>query len=432
MMDRFDWPKIPKSRRGHSLVILGCSTVFSILLLYNQHVIKHSLGWDYSEAPDLRWVRDYARGSQNELGDYVEEDGTRQDCTSRLDTYERQRNGAGNHIGWAFCEDTFEILTKCVKSSELYAHPLPNFYLRDTHSDVKDKAYSEAHVAFVHLPKSGGTSVEAFLLPIIANSGVFRFSWTQFGVAHCHEFADAALKLSQSTTRLLFYSKRTYGLHTFALQTRPFLYLTWLRDPIDRTVSAYYYIRKMHPTYHVLYDMYVRNSKNLTDFLIKTKNIRITEFDNHFVRLLQFGSYPDVDYSFEDCCGGELNPANVVEIREEHYLTAKKNLEKNFAFVGITEEFKLSQDMLSYVLGKPAKQAEVRVNTNHHKTVITEFERKELERRNYWDIKLYDDAIRIFEMQKRKYMEIYDQLAHVEGRKTNKQPEPMQKIVISS
>ncbi|XP_070580268.1 heparan-sulfate 6-O-sulfotransferase 1-like [Ptychodera flava] len=317
-----------------------------------------------------------------------------------LDLYQQQRSGRS----WSFCADDFAILRKCMRSSELGTTPLPNFFLRNATTSSVDPLYTKASVAFVHLPKSGGTSVEEFLFPIVGQQG-FSFG-TQIGVPHCSEFTKAAHVLSTSKNRLFLYSKRTFGLHEFAPKDKPFMYVTWLREPVDRIVSAYYYIKKTRPMFHTMFMKYVVKSRNLTECLQKIGNDHFPEFDNNFVRLLQFGTFPDVDAAFEDCCGSAGELSAVPAVGEKHYLIARENLRNNLAFVGLLEEFKLSQDMLGYVLGKPALRTDVQVNTNPHKTVLTDFERREIERMNYWDIKLYQDAKEVFEQQKERYQEM--------------------------
>ncbi|XP_077979513.1 heparan-sulfate 6-O-sulfotransferase 3-like [Glandiceps talaboti] len=260
--------------------------------------------------------------------------------------------------------------------------------------------YSKAHIGFVHLPKSGGTSVENLL------KGIGRVEQT----SHCGNFFKGVKMLQANahnkTLRYVFGSKRSYGLHKFNSGSRPFLYLTWLRDPVDKFVSAYYYVKKTAPYFHSLFKKYVKPAKDLTAFLKMTKNVRIQTFDNHFTRLLLFDDFPNIEASFEDCCGS--TSSNVPELTEKHYLVAKRNLESNMAFVGLTEEFKTSQDMVCYMLGLPIRESDVHVNANPHRVNITAWERQEIERRNIWDIKLYEDARLIFEEQREIYLKLKD------------------------
>ncbi|XP_070580270.1 heparan-sulfate 6-O-sulfotransferase 3-B-like [Ptychodera flava] len=387
------------------LSAIGFCIVLGILILYKQRTVISIFDHDFEQPPDLNWLRGHIRTaskvSRSDASVSQSGDLTHRECMELLDQYQQHRRGGRS---WSFCADDFEILRKCMRSPELGTAPLPNFFPRNATTTIVDPLYSEASVAFVHLPKSGGTSVEEFLFPIVGQQGFF-FS-TQIGISHCSEFTKAAHILSKSQNQLFLYSKRTYGLHEFTPKDKPFMYVTWLREPVDRIVSAYYYIKKTRPTFHTMYMKYVAKSRNLTGCLQRIGNDHFPEFDNCFVRLLQFGTFPDVDAAFEDCCGSAGELSAVPAVGEKHYLIARENLRNNMAFVGLLEEFKLSQDMLGYVLGKLALRTDVQVNTNPHKTQLTDFERREIERMNYWDIKLYQDAKEIFEQQKERYQEI--------------------------
>ncbi|XP_070580271.1 heparan-sulfate 6-O-sulfotransferase 3-B-like [Ptychodera flava] len=387
--------------RHRFLSAIGFCIVLGILILYKQRIVISIFGYDFEQPPDLNWLREHIRtASEVSRSDAnVSESGdlNRRECMGLLDLYQQQRKGGRS---WSFCADNFAILRKCMRSPELGTAPLPNFFLGNAKVTSVHPLYTKASVAFVHLPKSGGTSVEEFLFPIVGQQGF------QIGVAYCSHFIEAAHILSKSKNQLFLYSKRTYGLHEFTPKGKPFMYVTWLREPVDRIVSAYYYIKKTRPTFHTMYMKYVVNSRNLTECLQKIGNDHFPEFDNCFVRLLQFGTFPDVDAALDDCCGSASDRSAIPAVGEKHYLIARENLRNNLAFVGLLEEFKLSQDMLGYVLGKPALRTAVQVNTNPHKTELTDFERREIERMNYWDIKLYQDAKEIFEQQKERYQEI--------------------------
>ncbi|XP_077994475.1 uncharacterized protein LOC144448195 [Glandiceps talaboti] len=320
------------------------------------------------------------------------------------------------------CMDIFRSLRDCRASAGIFGRerpPLPNFFtdvmaMKTRKSDepntvqgdeINIKAvqaiYTTANIGFVHLPKSGGTSVEKILK-----------NFTRLSIiSHCDRFVRSIKQIQTvsrdgSTIRYSFGSKRSYGIHNFNNARRHFLYFTWLRNPIEKFISAFYYIQKTKPYGHHLFKKYVKSANNLTDFLKSTTNVRIQTFNNHFTRLLLFDDYPDVEVGFEDCCGSAIEESKVPEITEKHYVAAKRNLGTKMAFVGLTEEFKTSQDMLCYMLGLPTRSSDVHVNANPHRVNITEWERQEIERRNIWDIKLYEHARQIFDKQKQIYLKL--------------------------
>ncbi|XP_070555260.1 heparan-sulfate 6-O-sulfotransferase 1-like isoform X2 [Ptychodera flava] len=305
------------------------------------------------------------------------------------------------------CTVLFDYVRRCVNTRDIGRTPLPNFFTdRNQIDDITDDAYRRAHIAFVHLPKAGGTSVEEILkkAPRLYKNGIPRTS----RVAHCRDFYRQSKGLRYNREETLFYSKRTFGLHSYTYPGLHFAYVTWFREPLDRLISTYHYTRRMHCFgVHEVCIHYLVKSANLTDYLMKTPDIYFQDMDNFYVRLLQFGNYPDVDATFEDCCGGIQmgEEKRIPKIEEKHYLIAKRNLQM-MAFVGLTEDFKTSQSMLSYIFSIPDENEVTHVNANPHKYVMTDYELKELTRRNIWDLKLYEDAKKIYELQKKRYLEI--------------------------
>ncbi|XP_077861793.1 uncharacterized protein LOC144342779, partial [Saccoglossus kowalevskii] len=185
---------------------------------------------------------------------------------------------------------------RCLNSTKIGRKPLPNFYLNKNINNLSAyKEYRDANIAFVHLPKAGGTSVESVLynVPGINKDGVLHKS----RVSHCSDMYRQASSrgFRRNSAQTLFYSKRTFGLHDYAYSERPFVYVTWMRDPISRLLSTYFYTRKTNCFHvHDICRKYVTKSRNLTDYLLKTSKIHFQDMDNFYVRLLQFGDFPEI------------------------------------------------------------------------------------------------------------------------------------------
>ncbi|XP_077868204.1 uncharacterized protein LOC144358043 [Saccoglossus kowalevskii] len=319
------------------------------------------------------------------------------------------------------CHKMNIALRNCLKSADGGRKPLPNFFLNFNASDARE--YHNANIGFVHLPKAGGTSVEALLSTINSNfnhdatnirnissenkkmTNQIRKSY----IWHCMNLFKEGLSARNMSDQTLFFSKRTFGIHDFVNSGRPFAYVTWFRDPIERLVSTYYYLKKTRCAHtHVICQKYLMNTVSIDEYLKSTRNIQLQDMDNFSVRLLQFGDFPDIDDTFEDCCGSvTLADAHTIPIVEEkHYLLAKENLETKMSFVGLTEDFKQSQDMLSFVFGLKTEEQSVHLNSNPHKNKLSESALNKLMEQNKWDIKLYQDAKRIYEEQKRCYQKL--------------------------
>lgn len=117
-----------------------------------------------------------------------------------------------------------------------------------------------------------------------------------------------------------------WGIHNFV--PSPFIYITMLRDPIERIISLYYYVRST-PS-HRLFSQVKAESISLEDFLALQG--ALGEIDNQQTKLLAGKFAPD------DRC-----TADVLE-------QAKYNLDR-FFIVGITEQYDKSLHVFSNLFG---------------------------------------------------------------------------------
>src|SRR5262249_18377977 len=111
----------------------------------------------------------------------------------------------------------------------------------------------------------------------------------------------------------MFKGHMLFGLHEVLPQ--PATYITVLRDPIDRVISAFYFMRtyKLHP----LYWKFKRENWTLEDF------VRRSTRENVQCKIL---------------AGAEYNAPCTAEVCE----TAKKHLVSHFSVVGLSERFEES------------------------------------------------------------------------------------------
>ncbi|XP_077997751.1 uncharacterized protein LOC144450878 [Glandiceps talaboti] len=237
-------------------------------------------------------------------------------CSKSLKHYHDNLAKKGKR--WWFCPTIHDILWTCLKPLRRGQEPLPNYFLQN-HTLQQDHLYKLASVAFLHIPKCGGTSINNF---------VVQLSKTIYGrrkvhdIRHCLDFYSLAYDLGSTSDRVFMISKRVYGLHQFAYPNRPFLYFAWFRHPIDRFISQYYYLRNFPNE-----NKEVRKSKNITDFLMMTKGCNIHVTDNFVVRLLQFGDHRDNDDSFEARDGASIpGVTDAPEITEKSLPNGKEKL----------------------------------------------------------------------------------------------------------
>ena len=162
-------------------------------------------------------------------------------------------------------------------------------------------------IIFLHVPKTAGTTLnrliewEYDLLEMYSVDPVF-FRWS---AAHLRKLAKERLRRIR-----VFKGHMLFGLHEVLPQ--PATYITVLRDPIERTLSAFYFMRsyKLHP----LYWKFRRQNWTLEDFVRKLPR------ENVQCKIVAGAVY-------EGPCTAEI------------FEQAKENLRRHFSVVGLSERF---------------------------------------------------------------------------------------------
>lgn len=169
---------------------------------------------------------------------------------------------------------------------------------------------------FVHIPKTGGTSVRVF----------FNF-WYQQGIL-LHYFDEEKAEMPQKydisslhsiKTPIVIYGHfnllRRFGIQDYYPEAKQFI--TILRDPYEQTISSYFHARKHGTNWkNRAYDVFA--SKNVEDYLINTK----FSLFNHFPRKITKDNYKEI-------------------------------IEKYFIEIGITEHFEKSMKWIAHKLNFP-------------------------------------------------------------------------------
>jgi hypothetical protein len=209
---------------------------------------------------------------------------------------------------------------------------------------------------FIHVPKSGGLSLYDVIRSVYGRKMVLA--------THDGNFIDAfeTWKRIEKTDRgRVYYGHFPFGAHQI-VNAKP-RYLTMLRDPVDRVVSLYYYLRQSstHPAH-------LRAKQNtLMEFVL-----RYPEFSNQQSRFLAgFG------------IGGK-SPPNIAE-------TAIKN-SHHFLAVGLTSKFDASLVLFAHRLGWKRTPFYSRLNSSNRISIdaISAEERFAIQEVNAEDIKVYN------------------------------------------
>jgi len=167
---------------------------------------------------------------------------------------------------------------------------------------MKDK------LIFLHIMKTGGESIRKLIQDNVPKSDFLIKNEALLNTAD----------LNTSVNIKYYMGHSTYGIHE-KLKFKNFKYITMMRNPVERVISNYYYI-KSNPT-HVSYN--IVNSYSLKDVLSRRGELRNEQ-------------YKKMVYQYTN----KTSLKNYIE-----------TIEKNFLFIGLFEEFDESVTYIAKILG---------------------------------------------------------------------------------
>jgi hypothetical protein len=235
-------------------------------------------------------------------------------------------------------------------------------------------ARNDKTIIFLHIPKTAGTTLDQIILRhyrfkqiyqtgLIAQEGVTAFK-------NMSEEARAGYKLLKG--------HMNFGIHHYI--PGPYAYFTFLRDPIDRTISNFYFIYRdnNHPLYNLIHE----NKMDLEQYLSERLDPML--FNAH-TRLLS-GVW-------------DTNPAG--GCNEFHLEQAKENLKNHIQVIGLTEQFDESLLLLGKAFGWKHlyyKRLNVTKNRPQRQNLSSNFI-SAVQQANLLDISLYEYAQTLFDAQ---------------------------------
>lgn len=174
-------------------------------------------------------------------------------------------------------------------------------------------------VIFLHVPKTAGTTLNRLieweypLLQIYSVDPVL-FTWS---TRHLHKLSVERLRRTR-----MFKGHMAFGLHEILPQ--PATYITVLRDPVDRVISAFYFMRnyKLHPQYWKLR----RENWSLEDFVHRSPRTNVQ------CKIIAGAEY-------EEPCTPEIG-AKAIE-----------NIHRHFSVAGLSERFEESLALMKLRFG---------------------------------------------------------------------------------
>jgi hypothetical protein len=240
----------------------------------------------------------------------------------------------------------------------------------ELHNDVSISHGKDVQsLIFLHIPKTAGTTLSRIIEKQYPGRAVYT---TRTEGGHARSLEDfKALDPSQRNEIRCLKGHIPFGMHAYLRQ--PCVYITLLREPVDRIISHYYFVLK-NPR-HYLHKQVIEGHMTLDDYVSSGIS---TELSNGQTRMLA-----DRD---------DESPSAMLG-------SAKKNLCDHFAVVGLTESFDESLLLMKHHLGW-RRVYYARENVTPGRPLKSQISRSTvhlIEQANEADLKLYAFAREQFE-----------------------------------
>lgn len=175
---------------------------------------------------------------------------------------------------------------------------------------------------FLHLPRTGGTT----LRDILSKQYPERKTFENKTLLDTDENFNNS-KINELSHYNLIKGHVYFGVHKYISQSSK--YFSMMRDPVERTISSYNYIKKRsnHPFYNLA------NELNLIDFIECGQNIMV---NNGQTRLIA-GRDTSLNVPFN-------------KMDSSHLEMAKTNINEQFLLVGFTERYDETILLLQHLL----------------------------------------------------------------------------------
>ncbi len=235
----------------------------------------------------------------------------------------------------------------------------------------------ENTLLFLHIPKTAGTTLRKILHRQYDEKKIFTISYKQWPTKAKE---DLAYCLKNNEKINLIKGHMPYGWH-LEFDIPDFHYLIFLRDPVERVISQYFFERIPG---RPLYD--IASKLSLKEFVLESNVIEVDNLQTRYISGDLFSPY------------GHCDSAN--------FEKAKSILESKDTSIGITERF---TDSIFFCKLKFEWQQPIFFSSSNRnkktkpKDLTTSYEEIKalIAQKNEYDLKLYGIAKQKFEEQKR-------------------------------
>ncbi|MDB4452797.1 sulfotransferase family 2 domain-containing protein [bacterium] len=226
----------------------------------------------------------------------------------------------------------------------------------------------ENNLIFLHVPKTAGSTFHMLLNARYSQAETFNVFGSRFSEPEIAAFIDDPI--DNKTGIRLLKGHMPFGLHKYMPGHSK--YISILRDPIDRVISQYYYIKKNN--YNPLHEAVEGRGMSLPDFVSSGLAVGMNNGQCRFLN-------GDLDaYAFNDCSGELLE-------------NAKSHITEHFSWLGVTERFDESILILAGELGWEKPPFYFRENVAKKRNIVKDVKPEEIEvikNFNSLDIQLYN------------------------------------------
>lgn len=232
----------------------------------------------------------------------------------------------------------------------------------------------EPIIIFQHIPKTAGTTFRYIIQYQFPPSAICELYGSSGSPAQRVEKLQNLSEIQSQKIKIIN-THVGFGLHDFLRQ--PCTYITFLREPVSRAISMYYYYQK------------TKNPRFL--------NLSLKEF---------IQTYPGVQNGMTKNFSGIVLQSQLLDndqgeqfaCNQESLEIAKKNIQKYFKFIGISERFDESLLLLREILGWKIPLYD-KSNISQKPNDIDQDTLRLIGELNELDLQLYEYAKDIFEEQ---------------------------------
>jgi len=201
-------------------------------------------------------------------------------------------------------------------------------------------------VFFMHIPKTGGMSVENYLKMLVPADQIAAYPLTDTCQYLENEYSN----------KFRFYFSHTPA-YFAQLLPFPVFRFTWLRDPVDRAISAYNHILRdtSHP-------WHTRMRTLTTDFESFIKHPQLRQ---HLVEAMTVFLGSEINLTLEEGDEqsiGAVSRAAIATPPDRHTLSRAKTRVNEFDFIGFTDRLERNCEVLAAALGLKPRPFEMKLN----------------------------------------------------------------------